>query len=153
MALPVYSPRTLLLANHSAKEDQLPEVSFQPASAEELAAEGLPQLMARLGIARVPPTSEYPRNLVFNGAPLGRARKIWGRALKMACRVHPRCTLMVEPAWFGDSALEAEKTVYRWVSQAHDCAENEHYLSSKKIAAAVSAKAKVAKQSVASSSR
>jgi len=109
------------------------------------AGETLPSLMARLQLEDSPPGA-IPRNILCSASliPLARFHKIWNRALKMTCKRHANCSLMVEPWWFEDP----EAVLYRWVSLSKFVGEDEHYAESRRLARVGAANAKAKPRSL-----
>ena len=56
---------------------------------------------------------------------LGVVHTIWGRTLKATCKIHAKCTLMVNLGWYADNSL-AWADVMRWVADAKEASCPEH---------------------------
>ena len=76
---------------------------------------------------------KYPRSLYCSStdAWVCVIHKVWGRTLKVTCKQHADCTLMVEPWWYPDAELEC----YRWASIGKMSPRTEHQIDRVRVLA------------------
>ena len=106
--------------------------------------ETLTTVMQRLELLNKPENG-IPRTVSCSASavPLGRFHKIWNRTLKMTCKRHTNCSLMVEPWWFPDSEL----VLYRWIALAKYANVDVHMAESRRLSVLGQANGKAARAS------
>ena len=92
--------------------------------------ETLQSFMARVQLKHFPAVA-FPRSISCSssGAPLGRVHVMWGKTFKATCKMHAKCSLMLEKHWFPDPEL----VVYRWFAMGKFATAAEHAQEGAKI--------------------
>ena len=80
------------------------------------------------------PPRDFPRSIFCDctGKRLARMRLMWKKTLKVTCKVHHDCSLLIERFWFSDP----EVVMYRWAALAKFANKAEHALAAEQIRAA-----------------
>ena len=114
-----------------------------------VAAEPLPELLARLKLAHKSDSLKFPRDILDLDGPLdadgkpqaiGKMYCIWGKTIKGECKCHKSCALMVNASWFAsasskasDAAGAAQKVTYEWLARGRCTSEQEHFSEAQEV--------------------
>lgn len=110
------------------------EVEEYVAELEEVGDEDSSRHLPAYGIKELSDGDSYPRDYhcLDSGVHIGKAYMMWGTTIKVVCKRHTRCSMMVLQSWFGGNDA-AMATAYQWMGKATTSSEDRHYAESRQI--------------------